>query len=289
MTHSPALITSVPSKVVLHWQLTKPRLSSVVVFSAVMGGFLGGIAHWWQWLLLLVGGYGVTAAANVVNQILERETDKLMHRTRCRPLASGALSVREALWALSVWLGVGLWALGMLGWQVMVLGFIAFVLYGFVYTPLKRRGVIAVFVGALPGALPPAIGYWAVRSIWEPMLISLFVLQFFWQFAHFWVIAWLSREDYERAGFQLLPFLDERRNLMAIVLSTFVLILAGFWIWGLLGRGAGIWLVGLGMAMVGLAGWFYKKPDAFRGRILLLSMTLYLLLAYLGLWLWLKG
>jgi protoheme IX farnesyltransferase len=266
--------------------LTKPRLSVVVVFSAVMGAVIGGGGEWWLWPLLLVGGYGVTGAANALNQVIERETDRLMVRTASRPLPLGQVSVAEAVGVAIGCMGIGLVALAAIRWEVALVGLLALLIYVFVYTPLKRVGPIAVVVGAIPGALPPVIGYWASQPVFDHQLWVLFGVQFLWQFPHFWIIAWISREDYGRAGFRLLPFLDEKSNRLAILAVSFLLSLSGLVVGLYSGLGAGLWTTLLGLGVLGMAIRFYRRPELFVARQFLIGLTIFLTLFYLGLWLW---
>jgi protoheme IX farnesyltransferase len=148
----------------------------------------------------------VTGAANAINQVVEKDTDALMKRTASRPVASGRMSVDEASTFAVVAAVFGIFIIGLwFNWVAAGIAAFSFFLYGFIYTPLKKIHSIAVLVGAIPGALPCLIG-WAAG---DPSLAVggwvLFALQFFWQFPHFWAIAWISHEDYGRAGFKLLP------------------------------------------------------------------------------------
>ena len=280
---------SVWHKLRAYWALTKPRLSIVVVFSAMMGAVIGGGGAWWMWPLLLVGGYGVTGAANALNQVLERETDALMARTMERPLPSGQIALGEAVWVALAWAVIGVLGLWLIRWDVALLGLLAMLSYVFLYTPLKRVGPVSVFVGAIPGALPPVIGYWASRPVLDEVLWVLFGVQFLWQFPHFWIIAWISREDYMRAGFRMLLFSDERRNRGAIVVGTVLLSIAGFLVGKYAGFGAGVWTGMLGLVVVVVALYFYRRPSVPEARRLLVSLTLFLTLFYFGLWLWPQG
>ena len=280
---------SVWHKLRAYWALTKPRLSIVVVFSAMMGAVIGGGGAWWMWPLLLVGGYGVTGAANALNQILERETDALMARTMVRPLPSGQIALGEAVWVALAWAVIGVLGLWLIRWDVALLGLLAMLSYVFLYTPLKRVGPVSVFVGAIPGALPPVIGYWASRPVLDEVLWVLFGVQFLWQFPHFWIIAWISRKDYMRAGFRMLLFSDERRNRGAIVVGTVLLSIAGFLVGKYAGFGAGVWTGMLGLVVVVVALYFYRRPSVPEARRLLVSLTLFLTLFYFGLWLWPQG
>jgi heme o synthase len=190
-----------------YFDLTKFRLSITVVFSSCFGYSL--YANDLNFVELLVFGFAafcITASANIINQIKEIELDKLMSRTVNRPLPSGRLSISEAR--------VFGFIMGILGLSILVfkynfsaasLALLSLILYGFVYTPLKRVGPIAVAVGALPGAFPPMIGWVAASGHFglEPGI--LFAIQFFWQFPHFWAIAWVLDDDYKKAGFKLLP------------------------------------------------------------------------------------
>jgi len=277
---------SVWHKLRAYWALTKPRLSIVVVFSAMMGAVIGGGGAWWMWPLLLVGGYGVTGAANALNQVLERETDALMARTMGRPLPSGQIALGEAVWVALAWAVIGVLGLWLIRWDVALLGLLAMLSYVFLYTPLKRVGPVSVFVGAIPGALPPVIGYWASRPVLDEMLWILFGVQFLWQFPHFWIIAWISREDYMRAGFRMLLFSDERWNRGAIVVGTVLLSIAGFLVGKYAGLGAGVWTGMLGLVVAAVAMHFYRRPSVLEARRLLVSLTLFLTLFYFGLWLW---
>jgi len=280
---------SVWHKLRAYWALTKPRLSIVVVFSAMMGAVIGGGGAWWMWPLLLVGGYGVTGAANALNQVLERETDALMARTMERPLPSGQIALGEAVRVALAWAVIGVLGLWLIRWDVALLGLLAMLSYVFLYTPLKRVGPVSVFVGAIPGALPPVIGYWASRPVLDEVLWVLFGVQFLWQFPHFWIIAWISRKDYMRAGFRMLLFSDERRNRGAIVVGTVLLSIAGFLVGKYAGLGAGVWTGMLGLVVVVVALYFYRRPSVPEARRLLVSLTLFLTLFYFGLWLWPQG
>ena len=280
---------SVWHKLRAYWALTKPRLSIVVVFSAMMGAVIGGGGAWWMWPLLLVGGYGVTGAANALNQVLERETDALMARTMERPLPSGQIALGEAVWVALAWAVIGVLGLWLIRWDVALLGLLAMLSYVFLYTPLKRVGPVSVFVGAIPGALPPVIGYWASRPVLDEVLWVLFGVQFLWQFPHFWIIAWISREDYMRAGFRMLLFSDERWNRGAIIVGTVLLSIAGFLVGKYAGLGAGVWTGMLGLVVAAVAMHFYRRPSVPEARRLLVSLTLFLTLFYFGLWLWPQG
>ncbi len=190
-----------------YYDLTKFRLSATVAFSGGFGYCLGAERVSWLYLaLFLVATLCTTFSANVINQVIEIELDKLMKRTANRPLPSGRLTVREAVgFAIISGFIACVILFGVFNYRAGLLAILSAVLYGFVYTPLKRVGPIAVFVGALPGAFPPMIGWVAATNHFglEPGI--LFAIQFFWQFPHFWAIAWVLDEDYKKAGFRLLP------------------------------------------------------------------------------------
>lgn len=188
-------------------QLYKVRLGSLVVFSSVIGYML--LAPAWDMLsifMLSIGGFLVTGASNTFNQIFEKDVDALMERTKDRPLPAGRMTLVEA----SLWAGIA----AVLGLVILTVFFnvatgllsaISLIVYSFIYTPLKRVHPIAVFVGAIPGALPPMIGAVAATGIVGDMALNLFALQFVWQFPHFWAIAWYAYDDYQKAGIMLLP------------------------------------------------------------------------------------
>jgi len=191
-----------------YYLLTKFTLSFTVVFSSVVCYLLVPSVEFEfiSVLLLFVGGMLVTGAANAINQVTEKDTDALMNRTSSRPVASGRMSVDEASSFAVIAAILGTFLIGFyFNWTAAGVSLFSLFLYGFIYTPLKKVHSIAVLVGAIPGALPCLIG-WAAG---DPSLgiggWILFTLQFFWQFPHFWAIAWVSHEDYGRAGFKLLP------------------------------------------------------------------------------------
>lgn len=187
--------------------LVKLRLTMTVVFSSVMAYLIAvpGPVYLLNILILCVGGFLVTAAANTLNQVLEKDYDRLMKRTANRPLAAGRMKIADAvLWA-GLMSMVGITALALFNPWTAFFGTLALVSYAFLYTPLKRISPIAVAVGAIPGALPTLIGAAAAEGYISALGLTLFTIQFFWQFPHFWSIAWLGREDYEQAGYKLLP------------------------------------------------------------------------------------
>ena len=188
-------------------QLYKVRLGSLVVFSSVIGYML--LAPTWDRLalfMLAIGGFLVTGASNAFNQIFEKDVDALMERTKNRPLPAGRMTPVEA----SLWAGIAA-VIGLIILTVFfnvatgLLSAISLIVYSFIYTPLKRVHPIAVFVGAIPGALPPMIGAVAASGFVGDMALSLFALQFVWQFPHFWAIAWYAYDDYKKADIMLLP------------------------------------------------------------------------------------
>lgn len=185
----------------------KLRLATLVVMSAAFCFVLASdVINYNQLILLIIGGFLVTASSNGFNQIIERNLDKLMNRTQNRPLPSGRMSLNQAYFIAST--------LGLLGIIILwvfinplsgILGTLALILYTFVYTPLKQKTPLAVFVGAFPGAIPPMLGYVAVSGEMSMAAVILFSVQFMWQFPHFWAIAWVLDDDYKKAGFYLLP------------------------------------------------------------------------------------
>jgi protoheme IX farnesyltransferase len=186
--------------------LTKVKLSSLVVFSACITFILGASVFKWQDLVVLgLGGFFVTGAANALNQVLEKDYDKLMKRTENRPLATGRMEISEAVLVAGLLSVAGLLLLSSFNPLTAVLGALSLVSYSFIYTPMKRVSPVAVWIGAIPGALPMAIGWVAAGNNLGPEALFLFSLQFFWQFPHFWAIAWVAYKDYSNAGFYLLP------------------------------------------------------------------------------------
>jgi protoheme IX farnesyltransferase len=211
-------------------KLIKLRLTLTVVFSAsicfLMGSKFQGEINWFNWLILTVGGFLVTGAANGFNEIIEKDLDKLMKRTMDRPIPSGNMTTGQAL-VLSLIMGIaGTMLLVKLNFPTSLLAVFSIFLYAFVYTPMKRKSPIAVFIGAFPGAFPPLIGYFAAfnepRISWIPII--LFLIQFVWQFPHFWAIAWVLDEDYKRAGFRLLPTTKPDKTSAIITLITTIIL-----------------------------------------------------------------
>ena len=176
--------------------------------------------------MLFLGGFLVSGASIVVNQILERDLDKVMSRTKNRPLPTGRISVNEAILVclLCLALGMGI-LLTYTNVLTTVLSLCSMVLYSFAYTPLKRVGPIAVLVGAVPGALPPLLGWTAATGAISHEALIIFGIQFIWQFPHFWAIAWVADEDYRKAGFKLLPSGGEKDLNTAIQIMIYTLFL----------------------------------------------------------------
>jgi len=208
--------------------LTKLRLSSLVIFSSAIGFLIAphGVIDWFKISMLLLGGLLTTAGSNAFNQVIEKDYDKLMSRTANRPLPTGRMSVTEALLVAGI-CGVGGILILWYNFNVMaaLLSAIALLSYAFIYTPLKRISPIAVFVGAIPGALPPLIGWVAATGSISQDAIVLFAIQFIWQFPHFWAIAWVCYDDYMKAGFKLLPSKEGRNKFSALQNIIYILVL----------------------------------------------------------------
>jgi protoheme IX farnesyltransferase len=199
-------------KSVSKWQdyklLIKFNLSFMVVFSALISYLLAPKVKEYDWISLLlffVGGMLVTGSANAINQIVEKDTDAMMKRTANRPVASGRMSVEEA-WAFAVIAGAGgVLILYHFNFLAAALSAFSLFLYAFIYTPLKKVHSISVLVGAVPGGLPCLIGWAAGNDDLAAGGWVLFAIQFFWQFPHFWAIAWIAHKDYSTAGFKMMP------------------------------------------------------------------------------------
>lgn len=199
---------SVGTKIRAFVELLKVRLSLLVAFSCAFGYGLAtrGNMDWQVLIMLTLGGFLLSGASVSINQILEKDLDSLMTRTQSRPLPTARLTVSEA----TIFTLICLIASLVILWiytnpLTVVLSIISMLLYSFVYTPLKQVGPIAVFVGAIPGALPPLLGWIAATGSITYEAIIIFGIQFIWQFPHFWAIAWVADDDYKKAGFKLLP------------------------------------------------------------------------------------
>ncbi|MBX7205167.1 MAG: heme o synthase [Bacteroidia bacterium] len=209
-------------------ELVKLRLNLLVVFSSAISYAMAaaGNINWLQLGMLSLGGFLVVGASNGINQIIEKDFDKLMIRTANRPIATQRMSVMEAAIASALMGIAGVLILGLfLNQMSAILAFAALLSYAFLYTPLKRISPISVFVGAFPGAIPPMLGWVAVTGTIGVEAVILFLIQFFWQFPHFWSIAWVLDDDYKRAGFKMLPSKEGRDKKSALQNLSFTLVL----------------------------------------------------------------
>ncbi len=264
-------------------QLFKLKLTAFVVISAVFGYFIGGGAYGITDIFsLIVGGFLITCSSNAFNQVIEKNYDKLMDRTKNRPLPLNKLSVKEAVWTSSIigFLGiVMLWTLNPL---TGILGALAIFMYVALYTPLKRVSTISVFVGAFPGAFPPMLGWVAATGSFSVEAGILFAMQFLWQFPHFWAIAWKVNDEYKKAGFKMLPFGKKNRTTASFILiSSIALMMASILpeYFQITGRIATVGLFALSLLMVYPAIKLVKTlDDKFALRVMLMSY-LYLILS----------
>jgi protoheme IX farnesyltransferase len=263
-------------------KLLKMRLTLLVCFSAAFGYLLTG--HHWntiQFIWLLLGGFMVTAASNIINQIWEKNSDALMKRTQQRPLVTEVLSVNEAL-VFTFFLAFGGLAIFVFKFNLNAafLSLVSLLLYAFAYTPLKTKSSIAVFVGAIPGALPPMIGWVAATGHygWEPGI--LFAIQFFWQFPHFWAIAWVLDEDYRKAGIKLLPSSGGRdmKTAFNIMIYTLLLIPLGFmpYIMGMTGINSALIAMVAGILFLAQTFYLMREGSNKAAKLIMFGSFLYL-------------
>ncbi|MES2240378.1 MAG: heme o synthase [Bacteroidota bacterium] len=212
-------------------EITKAGLAISVLFSSIAGYLLGfNDSQPFQWsvlLMLCIGGYCMVGASNAYNQVIERDLDALMDRTKNRPVPSGRMTPTTALVVASLLTAVGLALLYMINPKTAMFGAISIFLYTSVYTPLKTVTSLSVFVGAFPGAIPFMLGWVAATGDFGIEAGTLFLVQFFWQFPHFWAIGWFLYEDYEKAGFFMLPTgKKDKGTALQVILYTVWLIIA---------------------------------------------------------------
>lgn len=266
--------------------LSKLRLASLVVYSAGLGyGIAPNQFDWLDFIYLIFGGFLVTGASNGINQIIEKDSDALMERTKNRPLPAGRMNVTEAL-IFSITIGlIGLYFLLAINTTCFVLGLIALVSYAFIYTPLKKITPISVFVGAFPGSIPPMIGYVAATGHFGLVPGILFFVQFVWQFPHFWAIAWKGAEDYRKGGYKMLPYgpNKDKKTAFIILFYTLFIIPAGMlpWALGISGVVSMIMVTGLGIYFVIPAIKLYKSLKDEDALKLMFASFAYLPLAFL--------
>jgi protoheme IX farnesyltransferase len=201
-------VGSVAIKLKAYYDLLKPRLSFLVAFSAAFGFLLGaeGTPDLFLLLMLSVGSFLISGSAVTINQVIERNLDTLMKRTSGRPIPTSKISHLEAsIYSVVVFVVGIIMVAYCTNVFAALLATSSLIIYAFVYTPLKKVGPVAVFVGAIPGALPPLIGWVAATGTLTYEAWIIFGIQFIWQFPHFWAIAWVSDDDYKKAGFKLLP------------------------------------------------------------------------------------
>lgn len=264
-------------------QLIKPNLSFMVVFSSVVGYLMapGTVFSWPEVLLLFTGGVMVTGGANTINQILERSGDANMKRTADRPLPAGRMTSTEA-WLIAFILGGGgVLLLGTIFNPLTgLLSLISLLLYAFAYTPMKRIHPVAVFIGAIPGAMPPLLGWVAATNSFGTCGWLLFLVQFFWQFPHYWAIAWVGFDEYKKAGFCMLPTQERDSRYTAIQCIMYsVMLIPVTWVLGSMHfTGAIGTLVSLFCAVLymGACIIFYQKNDLKSAKQVMFASFIYL-------------
>ena len=247
---------------------------------AILGYLLGpGEIVPFQGFLLCLGGFLITGSSNAFNQVWERDLDKLMTRTQKRPLPQGRITVFESVVVGSI-LGIcGVVLLWYLNNTCAILGILALVLYVAVYTPLKTITPLAVFVGAIPGSIPPMLGFIAASGNFGLEAGVLFMIQFFWQFPHFWAIAWKLDEDYKKAGFRLLPsgFRDKQSAFQIMLYTSFLIPVAMMpWAINLCGVVSMIFAVVVSIAMLIPAFRLFKKMEIKQASQLMFFSFVYL-------------
>ena len=265
-------------------ELTKVGLSLSVVFSSVAGYLLAvDVVNYTTLILLIIGGYLMVGASNAFNQVIEKDTDALMKRTMNRPLPTGRMSVNMALTIAIAFTIVGLSILYYINAKSALFGAISIFLYTCAYTPLKSVSPLAVFVGAFPGAIPFMLGWVAATNDFGIEAGFLFLIQFFWQFPHFWAIGWLQFEEYQKAGFNMLPMNKKDKSAVKqIIFYTVIMILVSispvlrftgdFYIYPF--TAFIVALLGIVMLFYGLK--LYKSESNIDARKLMLSSVLYI-------------
>lgn len=273
-----------------YFQLTKFTLSFMVVFSTVVCYLIApGVIFDWKVLLLFVAGILITGSSNAINQAWEWQTDAMMKRTANRPVASGRMHKTEAYIFAAV--------IGIAGVAIMwyffnpasaLLSLFSLVLYGFVYTPLKKVNSIAVLAGAIPGALPCLIGWVAATNEFSAGGWILFAIQFLWQFPHFWAIAWVAHGDYSKAGFKLLPSDKGPTKFTALqtIIYSMLMIPVGLLpkIYGISGTASMYIVLLCNLAMVYLSIMLYRKMDGKSARMVMFASYFYLMIVFLSLY-----
>jgi len=270
-------------------QITKAGLAVSVVFSALCGYILGvddWSANQWETLLILaLGGYCMVGASNAFNQVIERDLDALMTRTQNRPVAAGRMlpSVGLLIGGVLTVLGMGL--LYTINLKTAFFGGLSIFMYTSLYTPMKRISPLSVFVGAIPGAIPFMLGWVAATDRFGIEAGTLFLIQFFWQFPHFWAIGWLLYDDYEKAGFYMLPTgKRDSATALQVILYTAWLILASLlpvmgWTGQLrLSPTGATWILLLGLWLLYKAGALYQQRSTASAKQLMFASIIYITL-----------
>ncbi len=267
-------------------QLTKVGLSLSVVFSSVAGYLLAAQTIEFKIIILLaVGGYLVVGASNAFNQIIEKEPDAIMTRTKNRPLPTGRMSVNTAMAIAITLVGVGLIMLYNINAKTALFGAISVFLYTSAYTPLKSITPLSVFVGAIPGAIPFMLGWVAATGQFGIEAGVLFLIQFFWQFPHFWAIGWLQFDEYKKAGFNMMPTTEKNKKAskLIIVYTIIMLLVSIIPVFRVTGNlyllpvsALLIFILGLVMLYYGLK--LHKEQTDLMARKLMLSSVLYITL-----------
>ena len=267
-------------------EITKVRLSVSVVFSSLAGYLLGtGVVDFKTLVLLAIGGYCMVGASNAYNQIIEKDLDALMVRTQNRPIPSGRMSVNQAFIIAVLLTLLGIAILYSINPKTAMFGAVSIFLYTSIYTPLKLKTPFSVFVGAIPGAIPFMLGWVAATNDFGIEPGTLFMIQFFWQFPHFWSIGWFLYEDYERAGFFMLPTKKrDKGTAIQIITYTIWTILASILpVFGITGTlklsvvGAIVMLL-FGLVMLYFAILLFKKMTAKAAKQLMLASVSYITL-----------
>jgi len=267
-------------------EITKMRLALSVVFSSLAGYLLGVDTIDFKTLVLLAfGGYFMVGASNAFNQIIEKDLDALMDRTKNRPVAAGRMSVNTAFIIASIFTLLGIIILYTINKQTAMFGAISIFLYTSVYTPLKTKTPLSVFVGAIPGAIPFMLGWVAATDDFGIEPGTLFALQFFWQFPHFWAIGWFLFEDYKKGGFFMLPTgkQDKGTAVQIIMYTIWTILVSIIPVFGFTGKlhlsivsACIVFLLGLGMLYYAIQ--LFKKMTALAAKQLMLASVSYITL-----------